>query len=95
ISAHDEQEIKDAIDSVMTFDAPMRGLSMMLQSIQNPDLRMRLSKWCRSENGKLAWCLDSPHNQFNPKAMDRIGFDSTLLLEKDSSGHVHPASEPV
>ncbi|WDZ74349.1 hypothetical protein PWW31_18515 [Vibrio harveyi] len=25
ISAHDEQEIKDAIDSVMTFDAPMRG----------------------------------------------------------------------
>ncbi|GAB7222900.1 VirB4 family type IV secretion/conjugal transfer ATPase [Vibrio owensii] len=95
ISAHDEQEIKDAIDSVMTFDVPMRGLSMMLQSIQNPDLRMRLSKWCRSENGKLAWCLDSPHNQFNPKAMDRIGFDSTLLLEKDSSGHVHPASEPV
>ncbi|OCH65470.1 conjugal transfer protein TraE [Vibrio diabolicus] len=95
ISAQDEKEIKDAIDSVMHFDAPMRSLSMMLQSIQSPDLRMRLSKWCRSENGKLAWCLDSPHNQFNPSHMHRVGFDSTLLLEKDSGGEVHPASEPV
>ena len=95
INAHDENEIKDAIDSVMHFDAPMRGLSMMLQSIQNPDLRLRLSKWCRSENGKLAWCLDSPRNQFNPKEMNRVGFDSTLMLEKDSSGQVHPASEPL
>ncbi|EOV0110335.1 conjugal transfer protein TraE [Vibrio parahaemolyticus] len=95
INAHDENEIKDAINSVMHFDVSMRGLSMMLQSIQNPDLRLRLSKWCRSEGGKLAWCLDSPQNQFNPKEMNRVGFDSTLMLEKDSSGQVHPASEPL
>ncbi len=95
VNAHDEKEIKDAIDSVMHFDLPMRGLSMMLQSIQTPDLRLRLSKWCRSEHGKLAWCLDSPRNLFNPKIMDRIGFDSTLLLEKDSNGYIHPASEPL
>lgn len=94
LSVHDEKEIQDAIDSVMTFEPEMRGLSMMLQSIQQPDLRLRLSKWCRSEGGKLAWCLDSPHNQFNPSQMDRVGFDSTLLLEKDQ-GQVHPASEPI
>lgn len=95
VSAHDEAEIKAAIDSVMHFEASVRGLSLMLQSIQSPDLRIRLAKWCRSENGKLAWCLDSPKNRFNPKEMNRIGFDSTLLLEKDSSGSVHPASEPL
>ncbi|MGR5298444.1 conjugal transfer protein TraE [Vibrio mediterranei] len=95
LSAQDEQEIKDAIDGVMRFDTANRSLSMMLQSIQEPDLRMRLSKWCRSEGGKLAWCLDSPTNVFNPQHMERVGFDSTLLLEKDSSGNVHPASEPI
>ncbi|WP_261887509.1 VirB4 family type IV secretion/conjugal transfer ATPase [Vibrio aerogenes] len=95
VSIHDEDEIKQAIETVMAFDAPMRGLSMMLQSIQDYGLRQRLSRWCRSQDGKLAWCLDSPVNKFDPDTMDRVGFDSTLLLEKDAGGRIHEASEPI
>lgn len=91
----EEQEIKAAIDTVMRLDVNKRGLSLMLQSIQLPKLRARLSKWCRSENGQLAWCLDSPTNKFNPETMDMIGFDSTILLEIGAGGQAHPASEPV
>ncbi|WP_281546235.1 conjugal transfer protein TraE [Grimontia sp. SpTr1] len=95
VTPQNEQEIKNAIDSVMNFEAPIRGLSLVLQSIQDPDLRLRLSKWCRSENGSLSWCLDSPKNVFDPYKMGRVGFDSTLLLEKDASGKNHPASEAL
>lgn len=95
VNPHHEREIKMAIDSVMKFEPHQRGLSMMLQSIQDSELRLRLSKWCRSQNGKLAWCLDSARNAFNPRSMDRVGFDSTLLLERNASGGIHPASEPI
>ncbi len=27
--------------------------------------------------------------------MDRVGFDSTMLLEPDTGGKGHPASEPI
>ena len=72
-----------------------RGLSTLLQSISQPKLRTRLGKWCRSEKGQFSWCLDAPVNKFNPAHMDRVGFDSTMLLEADSNGKAHPASEPI
>jgi len=95
VNASEEKEIKDAINTVMRMDVKFRSLSMVLQSIQNPDLRIRLGRWCNSQNGEFAWCLDSPVNKFDPSKMDRVGFDSTLLLETDSNGKTHPASEPV
>lgn len=96
INETEELEIKNAIDAVMRIEPiSQRCLSMVLQSISQPALRLRLSKWCRSENGKLAWCLDSPINKFNPDHMDRVGFDSTMLLELDVGGKVHPASDPI
>lgn len=91
LSEEEEDEIKKGIDSVMRLDLDKRCLSMLLQQVQLPSLRSRLSKWCRSANGQLSWCLDSPTNKFNPADMDRIGFDSTMLLE----GKGHPASEPI
>ncbi len=91
LSEADEDEVKTGIDTVMRLELKKRRLSMLLQTVQNPSLRSRLSKWCRSANGQLGWCLDSPINKFNPADMDRVGFDSTMLLE----GKGHPASEPI
>ncbi|WP_190320100.1 conjugal transfer protein TraE [Candidatus Enterovibrio escicola] len=91
----EEQEVKKGIDTVMRLDLEKRCFSMLLQSIQQPNLRARLGKWCRSVGGQLSWCLDSPVNKFNPANMDRIGFDSTMLLEPDMGGKCHPASEPI
>lgn len=85
----EEKEIKDGIDSVMCLSVEKRCLSMLLQNIQQVNLRTRLSKWCRATNGQMGWCLDAPINKFNPANMDRVGFDSTMLLEG------HTASEPI
>jgi len=91
LTEQEETEIKNGIDSVMRLDLEKRCLSMLLQQVQSLNLRSRLSKWCRSENGQMSWCLDSPINKFNPADMDRVGFDSTMLLE----GKGHPASEAI
>ncbi|AIW17512.1 conjugal transfer protein TraE (plasmid) [Vibrio tubiashii ATCC 19109] len=91
LSELEEMEVKAGIDSVMLLDHEHRGLSALLSTIQQPSLRARLSKWCHSEGGQYAWCLDSPLNKFNPETMDKIGFDTTLLL--DDGGH--PACEAV
>lgn len=48
-----------------------RNFSTLLRSISHSDdpnsLRIRLSKWCRSENGRYAWCVDNPINRFDPE----------------------------
>ena len=87
----EEAEIKNGIDTVMRLELEKRCLSMLLQTISLQSLRSRLGKWCRSTKGQFSWCLDSPINKFNPSCMDRVGFDSTMLLE----GGGHPASEPI
>jgi type IV secretion system protein VirB4 len=91
LSEDEEEEIKNGIESVMRLDLEKRCLSLLLQQIQSLSLRSRLSKWCRAANGQMSWCLDSPTNKFNPANMDKVGFDSTMLLE----GKGHPASEAI
>lgn len=91
LSESEEKEIERGIDSVMRQPWENRRLSVLLQSIQEPELRLRLGKWCQSEKGQLGWCLDSKRNRFNPSNMDKVGFDSTLLLEGDG----HPATEAI
>ena len=95
LSTAEELEIKNGIDTVMRMDINKRGLSLLLQQIMLPELRARLAKWCRSADGQLGWCLDSTVNKFNPAKMDRVGFDSTMLLQPDTDGNTHPASEPI
>ncbi|MBS0044844.1 hypothetical protein KFE26_21490 [Shewanella sp. M16] len=95
VTEDEEVEIFNAIEAVMRLDILQRSLSMVLQSISTPTIRTRLSKWCRSEQGQLSWCLDAPINKFNPASMDRVGFDSTMLLEIGGNGKTHPASEPI
>ena len=95
LTEEEEEEIKNGIDTVMRLPHENRGLSTLLTTIQMPKLRTRLKKWCRSYNGQYGWCLDSEQNKFNPANMDRVGFDTTLLLGSGSGDDAHPACEPI
>lgn len=98
LSATDEAEIKNAVDSIMLMDREDRRFSYLSSLIppggkdaQGKDsLGTRLAKWQHSCNGSLAWALDSPSNRFDPATMHRIGFNTTSLLKANN-----PASEPV
>lgn len=98
VSDEEEKELKQGIDTMQSlYPSHERGLSPLLLSVQLPALRSRLSKWCRSENGQYAWCLDAAQNRFDPSNMDRIGFDITQLIKKDPLGGnmVLPFTEPI
>lgn len=94
LTATEEKEIQFAVDTVLGLDFDNRNFSHLLQSIpMHPDensLRVRLSKWCRSEGGRFAWCLDNPSNLFNPEDFFRIGIDLTDILKVD-----YPPTAPV
>ncbi|EPN0316291.1 conjugal transfer protein TraE [Vibrio vulnificus] len=95
LTAIEERMIQDAVNAVMSLDLMNRRFSTVLQSIpMGSDLRLRLSKWCHSEKGRLAWALDAPVNKFDPNEFKRIGFDTTTILKTDS-GKYHPACEPI
>lgn len=95
ISANEERQIKFAVDSIFGLDFEHRRFSRLMDSIpyehENEDaLRVRLQKWCESENGRFAWCLDNAQNQFNPEDFSKIGFDLTAILQDN-----YPPTEPV
>lgn len=94
VTEMEELQCDNAVDTVMDLEFSLRRLSTILQSIPQSPLKERLSKWCYSKNGSLAWALDAPMNQFNPETMDRIGFDSTFLLDA-SENKIHPATEAI
>jgi len=89
VTAAEEKQIQLAVDTLMnTIDFGNRNFSVLLQSIPhdpgNADsLRTRLSRWCRSEGGRYAWCLDNTSNDFDPDNFYRIGFDLTDILKDD------------
>lgn len=95
LTAQERQEIQTAVNALFEMDFEYRSFSYLLQSIPydatNPDcLRVRLSEWCRSENGRFAWVLDNERNLFNPHDFWRIGFDLSDIL-KDK----YKPTEPV
>lgn len=94
LTAAEEKQIQHAVDATMDLDWSMRRFSHMLQHIPqlaDPDcLYVRLAKWCASENGRFAWCLDNPENLFDPQDFWRVGFDLTDIL-KDN----YPPTAPV
>ena len=94
VTAEEEKQIQLAVDTTMDLDWEMRHFSHLLQQIPHDSdpnsLRIRLSRWCRSEGGRFAWCLDNPRNLFNPDDFGRIGFDLTDIL-KDN----YPPTAPV
>lgn len=94
ITAEEEKQIQFAVDALFELDWDMRHFSHLLQNIPkvaDPDsLRIRLGKWCRSEGGRFAWCLDNPRNLFDPEQFFRVGFDLTDILKEK-----YPPTGPV
>ncbi|OLF56779.1 conjugal transfer protein [Aeromonas veronii] len=90
----DEQakELAKAVDAVMAMPRQTRRLSTLLSRVSDMNLKTRLSKWVG--NGQYAWAVDSPENTFNPIGYKKVGFDTTVILEKTKEG-VHPACEPL
>ncbi|MFC1118070.1 conjugal transfer protein TraE [Pasteurella multocida] len=88
----DRALIKEAVDAVMKLPLTQRRFSLLLQVIpRGTPLYTRLRKWSHSENGELAWVVDSPSNLFNPHDFDKIGFDTTTFLETQG----HEGTEPL
>lgn len=96
VTDEDAEIIRRSVNAVLEMPLFMRRFGLLLSSInKGSSLRLRLSKYCESEGGKLAWAVDSPTNTFNPIHYTKVGFDTTVVLEKDSSGNDHPACEPL
>lgn len=94
LEAADERKIKEAVDTIMHMDLLDRRFSY-IGSLIPPEggnsLGDRLAKWQESQNGYLAWALDSPVNTFDPAKMHRIAFNTTDILPKGG----HPATEAI
>lgn len=76
----------------MLLPLEQRRFSLVLQSIPtSSELYARLARWCYFTDGDLAWTVDSPKNLFNPYEFDKIGFDTSVILETKD----HPATEPI
>ena len=87
-SSEEQNQIKQAIDTVMTLPPNIRRFSALLQSI--PDrggnsLYQRLLKWCATEEniGRFAWCLDNEFNRFDPNTFKIVGFDVGSILKEN------------
>lgn len=92
----EDKDIQDSIDAVLRYsNVRKRGMSLLLQNLSakgRNSLHSRLSKWCRSVEGReghYAWVLDSPVHQFDPYAYRRLAFDCTKILDKEFSKQ-HP-----
>lgn len=87
-SSEEQNQIKDAIDTVMALPFESRRFGNLLHSI--PDrggncLYQRLLKWCNTEDnsGRFAWCLDNPKNNFDPDTFKIVGFEVGSILIED------------
>lgn len=88
VSAREQEQIKQAVDTLMRVQWEKRNFSNLFACIQDDftddnSLKTRLRKWCRDTNGQFAWVLDNETNKFNPDTFYRIGIDLTAILKKD------------
>lgn len=94
LTPEDIQNVKSAVDNVYALPFENRRFGVLLQHI--PDrgedcLVRRLSKWCYGEqNGRYAYALDNPTNNFDWANLSRVGFDVADFLVAG-----HPATEPI
>ncbi|MEX9450939.1 conjugal transfer protein [Proteus mirabilis] len=84
--------LDDAVKALMQTPRHERHFGALMQSIPDPDLQLRLYKWC--EGGEFGWATDSKINTFNPQDYRKVGFDTTVIL-KSVNGKDHPACELI
>lgn len=96
-TSEEQNQIKAAIDTVMTLPLDQRRFGRLLEAIPNRggnELYQRLLKWCYDDRngntGRFAWCLDNPTNQFDPTTFKIVGFEVGDILKPD-----YQATEPL
>lgn len=93
-TAEDTKDIKRAVDNVFELPFEQRRFGVLLQSIpdRGPNcLARRLADWCYTESdGRYAYALDNPKNNFDWESFKRVGFDVSDFLVAG-----HPATEPI
>lgn len=94
VPAEDIKDIKRAVDTVFELPFEARRFGVLLQSIPDKGencLARRLADWCYGENeGRYAYALDNPKNNFEWEGFKRVGFDVSDFLIAG-----HPATEPI
>lgn len=93
-TAEDTKDIKRAVDNVFELPFEHRRFGVLLQSIPDKGencLARRLAEWCYGEvEGRFAYALDNPKNDFEWEGFKRVGFDVSDFLVAG-----HPATEPI
>jgi type IV secretion system protein VirB4 len=85
VSATEQRQIKQAVDSVLGLPLEHRQFSRLLENI--PDLggdclAERLGKWCHAKGGRFAWALDNAGSGNLEITYERIvGFDVSDFLK--------------
>lgn len=94
-SSEEQNQIKNAVDTVLSLPFEQRRFSAVIQSLPKRggnELYQRLLKWCRTDEqeGRFAWALDNPTNDFDVNNFNIVAFDvSDLLIDN------YQPSEPI
>jgi type IV secretion system protein VirB4 len=86
LNVQEEIELDEALRGVFTLPREIRRLSRLLEFLDptRPDgVHARLSRWCYSTHGDLAWAFDSTEDTIVPTlgASALVGFDMTSVLD--------------
>ncbi len=92
LTAEEELDIKDAVESVLHFlEFEKRDFTHLVQNITVDSLRKKLLKWC--QGGRFGWVFDNPENLYNPEDFEIVGFDLTEILKSDEENY--PPTQPI
>lgn len=93
-TAEEVKLIKRAVDSVFELPFEHRRFGATLDSLPDTGdncLRRRVEAWCHGDvEGRYAYALDNPKNNFDWETFWRVGFDVSEFLVAG-----HPATEPI
>lgn len=93
ITDEEGNQIKIAVDAVMSLDIEHRRFSRLLENIPGAGgntLPERLAKWCEATNGEYAWALDNVADNMGLIHEQKIGFDVSDFLHEG-----YEPTEPV
>lgn len=93
ITDEEGNQIKIAVDAVMSLDIEHRRFSRLLENIPGAGgntLPERLAKWCEATSGEYAWALDNVADNMGLIHEQKIGFDVSDFLHEG-----YEPTEPV
>ena len=93
ITDEEGNQIKVAVDAVMTLDIQHRRFSRLLENIPGAggnSLPERLAKWCEAADGEYAWALDNVADNMGVIHERMVGFDVSDFLREN-----YKPTEPV